>query len=491
MREMNIEKVTQKSLSIAIFIIILLLSIEPIKNYDIWWHLKTGEVIYQGGNILDKDIFSYTKAGENWVNHEWLSQVIFYITYKLFGLYGPITLKIFVLMASFFIIYKRNQLFLRGYYNIFSIAFIVMISHISWLSRPLIFTFLFIPLTLYLLDLYILKNKKIIWSLPLIMLLWVNLHGSFILGLLLLFLYTANTLTHDRKKGVYLSKIFVASLAVTLINPNTYEILLYPLQYATYSVHSMYIEEWQSPSFATFSTFEASLLFSLIVLAFSKRIAVLDLVLILLFTHLGLFAIRNTVLYAIVVVPIIFKYAQHLMEDKLSSLKISQEKLRIFSISFSFAFLVIGIGLFGHDFYTTDYKNLKESPADYSDLPKNATDYLLLNKGDLSRYNMFNTYHWGGYLIWRLYPDYRVFIDGRADLYGDFIEEYYKVRNIRPEGSEILEKHNISLILIPKDSALDVHLRTSPLWEQVYKDNLSVIYLRISDIQEEGNDKGS
>jgi hypothetical protein len=472
------EKIPQKILSVAIFIIIILLSLQPIKNYDIWWHLKTGEIIYQSWDIPDKDIFSYTKAGEPWTNHEWLSQVIFYITYKLFGFYGPIILKTFVLMLSFFIIYKRNQLFLNGYFNVFSIAVIVMISHVSWLSRPLIFIFLFIPLTIYLLDLYILRDKKTLWSMPLIMIIWVNLHGSFILGLLLLFLYTLNALVHDRKKGIYLSKILVVSIAATLINPNTYEILLYPLQYATESVHAKYILEWQSPNFHTFSAFEGVLLLSIIVLAFSKGVNALDMVLILLFTHLGLFAIRNTAIYALVVVPIIFKYAQLLVEQRISSLNLPQPALRTFSLSFSIAFLLIGTTLFGYNFYVNSLEYLEDSPVVYDKFPKNATEYLLQNKEVLSKYNMFNNYGWGGYLIWSLYPTYKVFVDGRADLYGDFIEEYYKVKSLKPEAPEILKKYNISLILIHKDTALDLYLNESTSWRRIYVDNVSVIYLR-------------
>lgn len=489
---MNAEKSPQNILSITIFIIILLLSIEPVINYDIWWHLKTGEIILQNGEIPDKDIFSYTKAGEKWINHEWLSQVIFYLTYKLFGLYGPIILKTFVLMMSFFVIYKRNQLFLKEYYNIFSIMLIVMISSIFWISRPLIFQFLFIPLTLYILDIHDRKQKKIIWTFPLLMLIWVNLHGSFIFGLLLLFFYTINKLLKDINEAANLFKILIISVLASLLNPNTYMILTYPIQYAVESIHSKYIIEWQSPSFTTLSAFEVSLLLSILILALSKNVRSFDLLLIVLFTHLGLFAKRNIALYAIVAVPLIFKYIQILLEDRLSSTMQSEEirkKINIFSLSFSIAFFFIGTGLFGYNFYINSYKTLKESPVDYSDLPKDATEYLFQNKENLSKMNMLNTYRWGGYLIWRLYPSYRVFIDGRADIYGDFLEEYYKVVSLNPEYKKVLKKYNVSLILIQRDSPLDIYLRTNPSWEQIYSDNLSAIYIKTNNNEGKDEDK--
>ena len=155
-----------------------------------------------------------------------------------------------------------------------------------------------------------------------------------------------------------------------------------------------------------------------------------------------------------------------------------KNKIKPFITSFSIAFLLFGAGLFGYNFYKYNYKTLKESPVDYSDLPKGAADYLILNKERFSGLNMFNTYRWGGYLIWRLYPHYRVFIDGRADLYGDFIGEYYKVMELRPDVHEVLKKYNISLIIIPVNSTLDTYLKEKSSWRQIYSDNTSVIYLR-------------
>jgi hypothetical protein len=471
-------------LLLTIFIIILFLSFDQIKNFDIWWQLKTGEIIYATGQIPKKEIFSYTRPGEIWTNHEWLSQLIFYLSYKRSGLFGIIILKMAVLFTSFIIISKRNRLLLNGYSNVFSMILIIMISHVSWLSRPVIFSFLFIPLTLYLLDLYLLRDMQKIWLIPFVMLIWVNLHGSYIIGLLLILLYTFNAIFYDRGNGVYLTKIFAASLITTLVNPNTYKILLYPLQYATFSVHSKYIVEWQSPTFHTFSAFEGALLLSLLVLAFSKSVSPLDLILILLFTHLGLFAFRNTALYALVAVPIISKYTQPLAQNLIELIKIPQQSLENFTISFSMAFLILGAGLFG-------YTSLIDSPLaeggsviDRNLIPIEATEYLLENQESLSQYNMFNNYGWGGYLIWRLYPTYKVFIDGRADVYGNFIEEYQMVKTLNPEAPRILEKYNVSLVVIKKGGPLDVYLKEKQNWKELYSDHISVIYLKQTESEE-------
>ncbi|NOZ59360.1 MAG: hypothetical protein GXO66_07300, partial [Euryarchaeota archaeon] len=279
------------------FLIVILLAAEPVKNYDIWWHLKTGEIIYSTGEVPHSDPFSYTKAGEAWINHAWLSQLIFYLVYSASGFYGIVMLKVFLLLLSLYVVYRRNALHMRWYCNIPALILIVMISKVSWVSRPLLFTFLLLPLLLYLLDLLERGNRRALLLLPPLFALWANLHGGFIVGLALLFLYS---LRHLSRGDTLPAKIFVASLAAVMVNPYTYQLLTYPLQYATYSVHSRYIVEWQSPSFSTFTAFEAALLLSLAVLALSRRVERFDLLLLLLFTHLGLFAIRNGALYAVV-----------------------------------------------------------------------------------------------------------------------------------------------------------------------------------------------
>jgi hypothetical protein len=472
-------KKPENILTISIFIVILFLSLDPIKNYDIWWHLKTGQIIIQTGEIPNTDIFSYTKIGESWINHEWLSQVIFYLSFSLLGLNGPWVLKIIILLISFLVIFKRNQLFLNGFANLFSIMVIVMISYLSWLSRPIIFSLLLIPLILYLLDLHSKKDKKILWIIPPLMLIWVNLHGSYILGLLLLFLYSVNALFTNRKKGVYLSKVLATSVIVTLINPNTYQILLYPIQYATYTVHSKYIIEWQSPTFHSFTTFEGALLLSIFALGYSKKVELLDLILLLLFTHLGLFAIRNTALYALVAVPIIFKYLEPIIDEKLSLLKIPSKSIKNFTLSFSIAFLIFGTSLFGYTSLTDSHVFSDTPVIQDGRFPENASKFLLNNQEDLSGLNMYNAYSYGGYLIWALYPTYKVFIDGRADVYGDLVEEYQTVKTLGAGAPEILEKYNISLIVIPKGSVLETYLKDNPLWQLIYSDEGSVIYVKV------------
>jgi hypothetical protein len=92
---------------------------------------------------------------------------------------------------------------------------------------------------------------------------------------------------------------------------------------------------------------------------------------------------------------------------------------------------------------------------------------------------MFNSYNWGGYLIWYLYPDYPVFIDGRTDLYDDeFIRQYVKVTLARPDWREVLDQYSVNFVLIESDSILVAFLEESDEWQCIYTDDMATIFIR-------------
>lgn len=452
----------ERLLVLGVFLIVLFLSIEPIKNYDIWWHLKTGELIVETGKIPKSDIFSYTSFGASWINHEWLAQVLLYMAYKVQGAYGLVLLRTILLTFTFFLIYRRNKLFLTSYSNALALSLTAMISHISWLNRPLLFGFLLLSATIYLMDLKRFTGNDRSWILIPVFLLWANLHGSFIIGLLTVAIYTFT----DKRFFSRNILVLILGTGATLINPYTYRTLLYPLQYTGVSVHTRFIEEWQSPSFHTITAFEIAILLSLLALAIAPKVDLTDLIMILVFSHLGLFAQRNTALYAILVVPLIFRYL-----EKGIQLNLPTSFLRSFSISF----LILGALLFGWSLSN----RLDTLPLEEQNYPVRASQYLQ-NHPELSQHKMVNTYEWGGYLIWNLHPTYKVYIDGRADLHGSLLEEYQAIMAAGPFTQELLLRRDISLVIIKKGSALDNLLRTEPGWQETYSDDLTIVHIKNS-----------
>jgi hypothetical protein len=170
------------------------------------------------------------------------------------------------------------------------------------------------------------------------------------------------------------------------------------------------------------------------------------------------------------------KFDINTIEGYLNKMALSQDHKRVLLNRFLPVFLYTLIIL---AFIVPTYNYLQFGPAfDTSPrgFPKNAVEYLLEERPEG---NLYNIYAWGGYIIWKAYPEYRVFIDGRADLYGDFIYEYLSVHRIEPNWEETLVRYKIKIILIPVDHKLDVLLRESENWNEGYRDSKAVVYLKL------------
>ena len=173
-------------LSLLMITYALLMAVEKVHNNDIWWHLKTGQLILETGKIPVTDPFTFTTPGAAWTPHYWLSDVLFAAVYRVSGIGGLTLFKALIIAAGFFIIYR---LMIRQGVNLLLATAVVMpavfIGHFRFLLRPHVFMFLLSAAFFWILSVEgNQRNFKLLWLLPL-MLLWVNLHGSFFLGLVL------------------------------------------------------------------------------------------------------------------------------------------------------------------------------------------------------------------------------------------------------------------------------------------------------------------
>ncbi len=483
-----------KRLALAgILLSVFLFSIRPITDNDVWWHLATGKYILENKKIPNSDPFSYTNYGGEWIDHAWLAQVIFFSAYNAFGALGLVLLKSILVVLAFYLLYLRSRLHMGGLFSIFTLYVAASLSWDVWMERPFIFTFFFVSLLLFLLDSYDKGVSDNLFFIPLLMLVWVNIHGGFILGLLIPLIYSIGYLfTKEKTRAKRLFFIISISLLASTINPHTYRLVFYPLQYSYQNVHSLFIMEWQSPTFHTPSAFEGILL--AVILIFAKiRATNIHILLTLTFIHLSLFAIRNIHLFAIVISPIVLMYTEqyllrmlrgpdhegkldtHTIKKFIDKMALSQDLKRRLQSRFLPAFLYVLVIL---AFVIPVYHYLQFGPAfDTSPrgFPENAVKYLLEEKPEG---NLFNLYGWGGYIIWTASPEYKVFIDGRADMYGDFIYEYLTVYRIEPKWKDVLDKYEIGIVLIPIDRPLGVVLSESRYWKEVYRDEVAVVYTR-------------
>ncbi|MEE9594018.1 MAG: hypothetical protein V3V92_01320 [Candidatus Hydrothermarchaeales archaeon] len=477
----------------GVLLTIFVFSFRPITDNDLWWHLRTGSYIIENHKIPNSDFYSYTNYGKEWIDHEWLAQVIFFFVYHEFGAIGLVLAKSIFVVSTFYLLYLRSRLHMGGFFSIITLYVAASLSWNMWLERPMIFTFFFVSLLLYLLDLYDKDVSDKLFIIPPLIIVWANLHGGFILGILIMITYFISYwIAGEKTKTKRLLFIIGISLLASAINPQTYRLLLYPIQYSYQNVHSLFILEWQSPIFHTPSIFEFMLL-GLIFIFAKSRPTNLHILLALIFVHLSLFAIRNIFLFALVVTPILLMYVEkylvrafegrdhgagfntNTLEKFFDKMALPQDikrgLLRRFLPAFLYAIVILA-------FVIPFYNYLQFGPAfDTSPrgFPEEAVEYLLTEK---PKGNLFNLYGWGGYVIWKAYPEYRVFIDGRADMYDEFIYEYLNVYRLKPTWKETLDRYDVKIILIHSGDQLDILLEETSEWRVGYRDELAVIYIR-------------
>ena len=469
----------KRLLVIVLLISIFVMAAQEITDPDFFWHLRTGQLIWETRSIPRQDPFSYTVQGRSWIAHEWLTEALLFGLYSLVGQRGLILAFALLISLTFGLVYLQCPG--RPYLAAFLVLLSALTSAISWGVRPQMLSLFLSALTLY-----ILHKRRCLWLLPPLMALWVNLHGGYLLGLALFCPYIigqAATYLRERRRKDYdhlrqLSLVFLLSGVATLLNPHGWRILSYPFGTLGSQAMQAYIAEWFSPDFhyARFQPLALLILLLFATLALSKLPADLtDMLLLLPFGYAALRSARHVPLFAVVAAPILSNHLASLWEGSWLQKRLSQKgqtrpNLRLCALNWFLLLLILCAGSFKAALSLKENEGLQRQT-----FPVAAVDYL---EGE-ERGNIYNLYHWGGYLIWRLYPEWQVFIDGRADVYGDaFIQEYLEVYQVRRGWRDILDKHKVDLVLIDRGSALATLLDEDRDWQKAYEDELAVLYMR-------------
>ena len=473
---------------IVLFLGLFLMTLRPIADPDFWWHLRTGQLIVQTHAIPHTDPFSYTKAGGPWITHEWLSELMIYGLFRL-GSYGLlIFIFSFIITGAFMLAYLRSPAETRPYVA----GFVLLLGAIStaptWGVRPQMISLLITSLFLYLLDRYRQDGKlTFLIPLPLITLIWVNLHAGYFLGLVLVGIYIVGGLTdmlmaefHKEEKIddlptlksiLILCGILGACILATLANPNGIHIIIYPFQTLTSSSMQLFIQEWFSPDFHQMMWQPlAWLILALIGIGMisKKSISPTNILLTLVFGYAALRSMRNIPLFAIVAIPVLAEQVGSLVRIR-SEVQTPSRLLRL-----TVPILLVCVVLVTSLRFVQVVQGQAETEAEK--FPKAAVDWILENKPGG---HLFNSYGWGGYLIWRLYPEYPVYIDGRADLYGDkFIFDYMSIYRAEPGWEDKLNNQGVQTILVESNAPLANVLRQLQPWRIAFEDQASVIFVR-------------
>jgi len=485
-----------------------------LNDADTGWHIRNGQFIVRTLSVPHTDYFSYTMNGKPWYAWEWLYDAGMGLLWAPMGLNGIVLFTALVIAVTFALLF-RTLLFECGNLLVALLltALAVLSSPVHMLARPHVVGWLLTLIWVRLLYRFQEGKSRALWCLPALMLLWVNVHGSFILGLVLLAIFVAgNSWTYltiqdagkklaARKAVVRLGIAGAASALATFVTPYGYKLHVHVLQYLSNRYFMDHIMEFASPNFHgnAEKSFAALLALSLVaVLLAAHRLRAIDLLLLLFAGYSGLYAIRNTptssLIIALAIAPTLGeamglqalrtdlpqwlkRFFSRICESG-TRMKSIEDMLRGHLIAIALLVLSVGLALNGGRLHATP---LLAAHFDQRQFPVGAADYIAAHP---IRDRMFSTDRWSGYLIYRLYPETKLFIDDRHDFYGEaFLKEYLKALEADLGWRDVLDKNGVTAVLVPPDAPLANVLKESSDWKVVYDDGVAILFSRPMPLQ--------
>jgi hypothetical protein len=462
-------------LALITFIIVRGLRLDP----DTWWHIKLGQDILATHHWATLDYFSFTTHGAAWIDYEWFGDVIISLAARA-GLRGMDVLLIALTCTIVVLMYCYAWLRSGNAKAAFVACILVLpLAGQCFTLRPQLLGYIFLLLTLICLERFRAGHSGALWALPAIFFVWVNTHGSFTLGFVVLGAYWAGGLVNfsigglsaerwKPREHLRLGLCAVLSALVLPLTPYGARLALIPFRVASsLPLNFAHIEEWQSISF---SRWEPKLLLGLLLAFLLAQITLRlkyrldEMALFLVAAYATCVHFRFVLFFAIIFAPILAvllarwvpRYEAH--KDQ-------------FALNAAMMLLIMG----GMVRYVPSEMNLGRKVRE--DYPVQAVEYMRQHP---IAGPMFNSYGFGGYLVWSLGPAHRVFIDGRGDLYefAGVFSDYIHIMDLEPDGLQILDRYGIQSCLIPRKEALAVLLAARSDWKQSYSDDLSVIFTR-------------
>ncbi len=461
---------------------------------DLWWHLRTGQWIVETGHVPHSDPFSFTRAGHAWVSHEWVSEVVFYELWKHAGPPALIVYSAIITTAGFLLLYLRCPG--RPHWAAAATALGALASAPSWGVRPQMFTFTLASLFLWLLEAGQHRPRLLFWIPPLF-LLWLNLHAGFALGPALLAAYgvglmletTVGSTPWRQTRPVLLRVLLLllACLALVPLNPSGAHLYRYPFDTLRSSGMRSLIGEWHSPDFhaALYRPFLLLWLLLLTALASSRsRPKARVIVPLILVSFAALDAVRHIPIFVLLAIPVIaaaLPAGSHVSKSARRGAPISSRFEPFFNGAVVILIAAFALVKWGSLARTQDAREAEK-------FPQKAVAFLRADSHPQPQ-RLFVYYDWGGYAIWKLYPEYRVFADGRADLYGadlngysygdDLLRQSIKtVPELRTGWREILDHWKVQVVLVPPSCALAQALLLDANWHAEFSDSKAVVLLR-------------
>jgi hypothetical protein len=446
---------------------------------DMWWQLKTGQIIWTTHTIPTNDLFSYTTNHQPLIPHEWLSQVLIYSAYHWGGYAGLMLWLYFFTSALLVVGYILCALYSGNSKTAFAGALIIWFFSTTVLAiRPQMVGYLLLVIELLLVHLGSTRSPRWFFALPPLFALWVNCHGSFMFGLFVLGIFLlcsffdlqAGSLVSSRwdfarQKILMLAILF--SIAALFLNPIGLKQVLYPVNTLFHQpIGLSQIEEWQPLRMSDprgFVLFGILLCIFLLLVTRRSKLYLNELLLLIAGTVFAISHLRMTVLFGIFAAPLFSRLLSTSWDEY-----DAQRDHPLANLSLVVVAALMAIRSFPN----------RQDIAKQIDTgnPVKAVQFI---KGSHLSGHMLNAYNYGGYLIWAL-PEHPDFIDGRADVFewSGMLQEFLRWAMLEEDPNILLNKYNVDFCLLERQSAIAHVLPLMRNWKLVYSDDESVVFVR-------------
>jgi len=465
------------ALAAVVAVTVLAMARRGLADPDIWWHLRNAEYLLTAHRWPRTDMYSFTVYGHPWIDHEWLAEIPYYVAWRAFGIVGIKVLSLLILEVIFggllYLSWRRSR-------NIKASAaacyFAILLGSVSFGPRTILFGYLYLLVLLFILEEFHSPGRARLWLLPPLFCLWINTHGSWAIGLIVLAIFVAGgfvkgqwgrveALRWTRKQLRQLGVAISASVAALFANPYGYRLVLYPMDMAFHQkLNISHVAEWAS---VDFHDLRGKMAFVLIItlllgaLLARRRWRLYELGFVLFGTYAAFTYVRFLFLAGMLAAPLVADFLQFMPEYRR---EIDKPVLNAVILAGALAFVVWGFPRSEQLWQSVD----REYPEEI--LPRLAT----LPPSD----HVLNYYLWGGYLGWKD-PAFRGFIDSRVDVFehAGVLEDYLNLLDLKhPEA--ILDKYQIRYVLFSPDEPLRYALEQNSQWKIAFLGNVSVLFER-------------
>ncbi len=463
---------------------------------DLGRHLTIGRAILTSGQIPLRDVFSFTMTGQPLTPHEWLAQALFALAERAAGFSGVAVLTALVIALAFGVVYLRAlRQSARPLLSAALTLLAMAVSSLHWLTRPHIFTFLMLALWVDTLE-ELRAGKKVGWRLPLLMLVWANLHGAFVAGFVTWAIYGVG-MAWDRWSPGHSDAALPAgfwkqfglgggaALVVTLLNPSGLGLWTTSLGFLGNRYLVDHTAEYLSPDFHLSSTLPLLIMIGLgllMPLFVRRKLPAAHSLMMAAWGVMALVSVRNAPLFAIIAAPIMAT----VLAEWLTELGAQNRILAAWN-GLESRLLLIETSLKGYVYpailaVVVSVGLAMASPApgtpgwmgfDPQVFPVHAVDWMQAHP---VTGNGFNYFPWGGYLLYRQWPQQKVFMDGQTDFYGEpLTRQYEQVITLSPGWQDVLRQYHVTWVIMPLEAPLTQTLLAEPAWQVLYRDSTAVL----------------